>query len=334
MIKRYKKILLVLLLASTFIVTIVLLTRKTQPVPVTPTVIPKIELPDLIKDTPKIETQIEEVTLNLPQTAALLGISTPPLITKDEAVKITSTFDLETNLLEVSDTRVGQTFFGSTEKHFLTIYAQENHIRYSLQSDVYRINKQLSNNALIETGKQFLLNHSLLDSGKIEFSSFVYWKKEDPQGEHMAQTEKAEAELIQVNYTYKIGGFDILTYNPLSSIVNVVILPDGEVFRVDIYRLGGTSKSDTRYKIKKYDEIISSLNEAKVVSIDNGNQGLVEIKLGDLKNVKISNVKLAYLIDNVKSKYLYPILLLNGEVSLYGKTTNISFYLPAISSQP
>jgi len=322
MIKRYKKILLVLLLASTFIVTIVLLTRKTQPVPVTPTVIPKIELPDLIKDTPKIETQIEEVTLNLPQTAALLGISTPPLITKDEAVKIASTFDLETNLLEVSDTRVGQTFFGSTD------------IRYSLQSDVYRINKQLSNNALIETGKQFLLNHSLLDSGKIEFSSFVYWKKEDPQGEHMAQTEKAEAELIQVNYTYKIGGFDILTYNPLSSIVNVVILPDGEVFRVDIYRLGGTSKSDTRYKIKKYDEIISSLNEAKVVSIDNGNQGLVEIKLGDLKNVKISNVKLAYLIDNVKSKYLYPILLLNGEVSLYGKTTNISFYLPAISSQP
>ena len=85
------------------------------------------------------------------------------------------------------------------------------------------------------------------------------------------------------------------------------------------------------YKLKNYQEVVSSSSNAVLVSLDDGNINIADLPKGAVREILISEIELAYLLESGSTKVIQPVYLLKGKANM-GSAGGINavMYLPAI----
>lgn len=335
MTKKSKKILAVLVAAVLFFVFLLWIflyqKPKSQKV-ISPPPSPKI--PSLLKSNPAVEVNFgKEVFATVPKEVFPIDAS-PLALTADYGQKIAKNLGIDTSPIVANDVFDGKVYIYNSPSSSLTIYVDIGKVSYSLSSLPQTINKQLTDDALVKIAKEFLIKNGFVNPDEIEFSSFLFIKEKD--GEEVFSTTKASASFYQVNFRSKASDIPIISLNPQKPFVFVQILPDGSVFRASVQKLALIKKGQGVLKIKTYQEVLDSVKNAKIVSLDNGNIHLPDLPKNSVKTIYLKNIKLAYIFDSPETKSLSPVFLFEGEavVEGYDKPISAVLYLPAVSNQP
>lgn len=295
---------------------------------------PQVRIPTLFEGKPKIELTMTKEDFNFPESTPFLNVSQTSTLTKDEVAEIAKNLDFESEPIIAEDVYEGTTYIYSEKRANLTAWSKSRKIQYMLNQDPKSINKKLSNEIMISLAKDFLDRSGFISSDNLEFSGFSYLTGSKGGQEGIFSTTKEKATFYQLSFYPKVSDKVILTLNPQNSIVNVWILPDGTVFRVEMIKVGEISKSSREYRVKSYEEVVSSLDSAIIISLDDGNINIPDLSREAISSIRVNEVDIAYLMDSFASTTFQPVFLLKGTASLVKPSDEVNalLYLPALSS--
>ena len=106
-------------------------------------------------------------------------------------------------------------------------------------------------------------------------------------------------------------------------------MKDGEILNSEIIFPPTYNITKTKHQIKNYNQFISSINKASLVSLNDSNVNLPDLDENEVEEITITEVRLAYLLDDINSQILQPIFVLEGTTA---SGLNAILYLPALSS--
>src|SRR3989344_4389990 len=295
--------------------------------------LPEPSIPNFISGKLPVSMSIKKEDFNFPAELGLLGVSSETIKDSD-AKQIATNLQFPEEPLIVNDVREGTKFIWSTSKKFLFITPSTGTIKYGLNTPEPPevTNKKLSLESLIETVKSILSQNKIVQQEEIKISSIDYLKV-NPISEGFQKTTQTEAEVYQLNFTYKNSDYEILTLLPSKPLIFVQLLPDGSVFNLEVIHLKGVVNTNEKYAIKNYEDVLNDLENAKIVNLFNDRINLSEIKVGKIRSIEIDQIKLSYLLDSPSSKNLQPVFLLEGSINILDSSANrVQLYLPAIKN--
>lgn len=304
---------------------------KTKPLPKPPGFIQEPSIPKQLQGDINLTPKFTEKDFNFPKVAALLTIEKATPFTESEANSFGSEFGFSSQPDKVEDIVDGATYIWNNIDSSLIVYSKSRKIEYSLNEIPSAANKQLSDDLIKNTAFEFLQEKDLAEN--LDFSFFTFLEK--PIGdEGISITTKASAVIYQVNFSPKVAQAKLLTLDPKTSPVYVWILPDGNIARASITKLGNVSKTTNTYPLKNYSQVISSIKSATIVSLDDGNIHIPNLSVQDIKNIDITEIELAYLLESPNTTTLQPIYTLKGTAEFVGLSQKVSayLYLPAIQN--
>ena len=328
--KRRKIFIAIILVILGVLIVVSFILKKeeaTKPSPSLP--LPKI--PSLLEGDYPIEVVFEKRDFDFPSSMYVLQLE-KQLLLENGINNIASNLGYTDEPLVMDDVFDGKIYIYRNEESALTASIKNQEFDYTLNQIPSYVNKQPSDEALIGTARDFLIENGFVSSEDIQFVSFVYLKETPGQGLYL--TSKENAALYQVNFSSEIDDATILTLNPLNTPVYVRILPDGSVFQAHASRLGTVTESVNQYKLKTYEEVINGINDSILMSLDDGNIHLPDISNTSISKITITSIQIAHLLSNSTTTTLQPVYLLKGTASIVGFPTEISasMYLPAILS--
>ena len=328
--KKKKKILLVLgILAIAFLFVAYFFLKQKEEQPVLPP--PKPQIPSYFKGILPIQLTITEKEFEFPSESPVLSF-TVDSISKNEASEIAKKLGFEKEPGEFEDINEGIKYFWSDDKSSLVATPKTGKIKFNLSSPKVPVvaNKQLTDSSITQIATDFLVNSAIVEREKIKLTSIIPQKENFPSG-GLETTTREKAKVFQVSFTYTITDYEILTIDPSAPLIFVQILPDGSVYSMEAVRLKNISKSQTLYELKSYEDLKSSLNEARLISLLNDYINISDLAPEDIKSINIDKIELVYLLDSYSSKELQPVFLLEGPAEVVGSTANKALlYLPAI----
>ncbi|EKD57610.1 MAG: hypothetical protein ACD_57C00212G0002 [uncultured bacterium] len=335
--KKLKFIALTLAILILFIFIGLQFTNKPkQEIPTKPSLAPQANIPKYINQPIEIQNETKAEDIKIPTEAALLKFNNydKPL-TEQEIESISTTFGVTKQVRIYDDAYGGKTHIWLEDDFSLFIYTKSRTVGYNKNEKPPRIiNKQLSNDVLANTALQFTTSHfPQTISNSLKVGNINYWKSEGL--EHREKVENlADADLIQVNLSPSVSSFKVVSLDPQSSPSSVWVLPNGEVFSLSMVLMGEVKEGLEKYKLKTYEEVVNNIGSASLISVDNGNLSVTELKPTQIEMLKVINIELAYLFNPENLEYLQPIFILEAQGSILNQETNAFLYLPAISSQP
>lgn len=299
---------------------------------------PKIYYPtDSIKTKAKIELKIPKKDFNFPEKLPYLS-KVQINMTKEEAQKIASNLGFIKSPIEFNDITEGEMLIWNGENYDLTVTLRSSKIKYSLNHNpIEKIetaqNKQLKNEDLILIAKKFLEEKIGITEDKIYFTNITFLKPEKNK-EVFVETSQENSKVFQINFSQKINNTIILNTAPTQFLYYVQILKDGSILNSEI-NLINSIKTDnlSLVKIKNYEEVLNTLNQSVLISLDGGNINIPDIKPEDIESSIIDKIELAYLLDSSKNNTLPPVFILSGTTKIKdGKEVKSIFYLDASSN--
>lgn len=328
--KKKRAILLILgVLVIVFLSIIYVFVKQKEEQPVLP--LPKPQIPNYLKGILPIQLTITEKEFEFPSESPILPF-TLDSVSKNEASGIAKKLGFEEDPSEFEDVNEGVKYFWSDDKSSLVATPKTGKIKFNLSSPGVPVvaNKQLTDGSIMQIATDFLVNSAIVEKEKIKTISIVPQKENFLSG-GLETTTREKAKVFQVNFTYTITDYEILTIDPSAPLIFVQILPDGSVYSMEAVRLKNISKSQTLYELKSYEDLKSSLNEARLISLLNDYINISDLAPEDIKSINIDKIELVYLLDSYSSKKLQPVFLLEGSAEVVGSTANKALlYLPAI----
>jgi len=310
--------------------------KPKQELPTKPSLVPQANIPKYINQPLEIQNETKTENIKIPTEAVLLKFKNydKPL-TEQEIESISTTFGVTKQVRIYDDAYGGKTHIWLEDDFSLFIYTKSRRVSYNKNEKPPRIiNKQLSNDVFANTALQFITSHfhqTISDSLKL--GNINYWKSEGL--EHREKVDNlADADLIQVNLSPSVSSFKVVSLDPQSSPSSVWILPDGEVFSLSMVLMGEVEEGLEKYKLKTYEEVVNNIDSASLISADNGNLTVTELKPTQIETLKVINIELAYLFNPENLEHLQPVFILEAQGKILNQETNAFLYLPAISSQP
>ncbi len=333
---RNKKILIAITLIFLVFIGIILLTRtqrvqKEVPSALKPQEVPELSIPGSLKGGLTINFEVTSRDFNFPRSLPLLQIQRH-IVTKNEAKEIAQRLGFTGEPLEARDVTEGTKYFWTDQEKSLVITSNSGTVKHVLnRAEPPRVaNKQLSQEELVRIAKNEVEKLGL-EKERIEPFAIVPLKKNPTTGGFSPAPEK-EAQLFQVNLRYSISDYQILTIIPDFPLVFVQILPDGTVYNSQITKFESITKSQKEYDLKNFDEIKNSINEAILVNILNGYINIPDLNKNDIKKISIDKISLYYLLDNISSKMIQPVYLLEGPTEIPGYSgLRAQLYFSALS---
>lgn len=328
----------VLVLLTTISVAYLLVSTKKGTTPTSITVLPSPNVPNYFSGgiTPSID--IKESDFNFPTKLPLLEKQSSVSLDVAQAKAIALHLGFTTEPIEGQDAVNGNVLIWNNKDNFLTIYLKLNKIKFGPQVNPVNlipnvINKQLSDLALQNIASDFLNNKIQVASNSLRFSNFIYLVPKSGQ-ELFQITTKASAKIIQLNYSLNNAAYPIITQDPNASIAYVQILLDGTIINSEVYLNVNYGPGLTEYSLLNFKQFSQSINNAILVSINDGSVNLPDVSKSELSDIVISKVELGYLLDSPNSNFLSPVFVLRGTVSLTGYANPLPavLYLPAVVS--
>lgn len=335
---KRKTIIIVIIIGTVFLFVFYLLSlRKQKQNPALPIASPKIT--NYIQEKFEITTTITKDTYKLPETLSFLKINSTQLLNGIEIRKIGQNLGFPYEPNTADDITDGKVYFFNNNLYSLTITPKNLKLTYNLNSSFIEAannatNKQLSEKDYIQIGQDFLTKLSL-NKEEFVFSSISYFKF-DKGLENPISTSKEQTVVFQVNFSPKSSQYELLTVSPEKALYFVQILKDGSVVSAEATLINSFIIGETKYKLKSFAEFLNSLNAAILVSLNDNNTNLPDISTGVIESAIIKEIKIVYLLDQIKNKEIQPVFLLSGSAKLKDtpSDTKALFYLPAFSNNP
>lgn len=301
--------------------------KSTTGIPVLPTITSQYKGP--------LGTPIfpEKDTFSLPKEMPLYKISTQPL--NDQFIYETaSRLGFGGDPKTTKDITLGTATYWQTEKASIFFYPSARRIEYSSYASYESAtNKQLTDEATIEIAKKFLLDNKIMNSEEIGQASIIYLKK-SKQHEGFDEGTKNEALLYKIIFNTKTLGYEIVTKNPDNQTIIVNVLKDGTIWSAQVMKFNFSSVPLESYKIKNFINIKNNiLKEGVLISLTGAQISSYDLPSNSIKNITISDIKPAYLLESYKTEVLYPIFLIKGlaEVTGFSNKLTATLYMYAIS---
>lgn len=331
--KKSTKIVLIILSVLSFISVVFIISgikksKKEGAPALTP---PRPQIPTYIQGALPIEVKVKKEEFNFPEKLPFLSAS-PETVSKDTAQMIASVLGFQKPPDEFEDINEGFKYYWTNESSFLMVTPKTATIKYGLSSPTVPVvtDKHLSNEELIKLATTFLTDKKIIEKEKIKSSSITPYK-ENPLSEGLEKTDRESARVFQINFTYSLADYEILTIDPSIPLVFVQILPDGSVYNLEVILFKNAVAGPTEYSLRSYDEILANLSEAKLMSLQNDYINLSDLIASDIKNITVDKISLVYLLDSAKSQNLQPVYLLEGATEIINSTADRALlYLPAI----
>ena len=113
----------------------------------------------------------------------------------------------------------------------------------------------------------------------------------------MIETTKNDAQLYQVNLIPQLSSFEFSTFVPEVSPFHISVLPNGEIYQIQLTKVQNIEESTREHNLLSYEEIQELSNQIRLVSIT-GEQATYVSNLApaSIKSIEISEIKLVYLI--------------------------------------
>lgn len=295
--------------------------------------VPKTEIEKKYKDKITITLSLEEKDFNFPEKLPLLEIKNQTELDENFAKKIANNLGFPDNFSKINDPIDGKTYFWNNDKATLFVYTKTRKIKYDSKDKILSVNKQIQKEEIPILAKNFLIEKEILNEDSFKIGE-VKFLKESNKIEGYEETNKESATLYQVNILPKESNYEIITTDYTTNSSYIQIRTDGTIYALQITFLPLLSKTTSEYKIKNYNEVKESLDEAVLIEMKNNSYHILsDLPANFFKNTEINKIELAYLMEPNKSTYLTPVFKLLGKTSTNDleKENEVVFYLPAIS---
>lgn len=284
-----------------------------------------------------LKLNITKGDFDFPDKLPYLTQDTKTPFTQDEINKISSSLGFNFDPLRVTDIKDGNILIWNSDNQSLLVAPKIRKVkivpptspRILIQN---AIDKKLTEDQYKALGDEFLSQRMPLTPENLKFMDFVYLKIENGL-ELFRKTLKENSEFVQLNYYQNPLEYPLLSLNPQDSQVIIQFLKDGSILNFEATLPTGIVESPNEYPIKSFEEFTSSINKGILVSLNDGNINLPDIKKSEITNININKISLAYLIDEDKGEIIQPVFLLEGNANVSGYAADVSaqFYLPAFS---
>ncbi len=305
-------------------------TLKTTQVVQRPLPVPSI--PNLVPVNFPITLNVNEQGLKLPTLMPVLEVSNTLPMTQGETTKIANILGFTENPIISNDISEGTTYLWNGSNSNLTIYSESRRIDYVSTNPVLS-SLRLDQQGIISTAKKFLIDSKLFSDNEISFSFLTYMHLTPGQREdYEITTDPSKASLYQVNFNPVVAKAKIFTLKPEDSPIYVWITPDGSIKKVTVIK--ADIKEGAIYPLKSFTDISKGINEAKIVSLGNGNITLTDVDPQTIQDITINKIETGYVSDTFTTKTYQPIFLLKGQANIKGSSSkeNVVLYLPAVKS--
>ena len=316
----------VLALASGFFIFI-----KIRQAGQSPTVTPRRpDIPDYVTGKLPIEILVKKEDFNFPSQLPTLSVSKRG-ISKENALAFSGKLGFTENVEEFEDVNEGVKYYTSNDKYFFIATPKTSVVKYGLSTSEFpqTANKRLTDEELTNISLKFLTENNFYSESQIKALSVSYYKK-SAASEGLEKTDRGSAELFQVDFILGLSDYEILTSRSTNPLVFVQILPDGEIYNSEILLAGGLQKGITEYPLKTYEDLTSSLDEAKLITLSGDYISLSDLTTKEIENLEVEKIRLVYLLEEGKENILQPIYVLEGPAKILSSTANYaSIYIPA-----
>lgn len=292
--------------------------------------LPRPDLPVQIEGSLPLSLEITSKDFNFPSKLPALTV-TPEEISLDKIKEMASKLDFTTEPDVFKDTKEGNKYYWTDGDVFFLVTPKTNTIKHGKSNLPRNVqNKQLNNDDYIKLATSFLTDKILIPEDKIKFSSIVYLD-EDPRSDGYREVDESIALLTQVNLTYEVSNYEILTLDPSKPLIFIQFLKDGSIYNSEIISLGQVNQSEDTYKIKSFEEFENSIDKAILIHLKNDYVNISDLSLDLIQKIQIEKVSLVYLLDKPYSRTMQPVFLVEGPASVLKTTVNwAQLYLPAI----
>ncbi len=293
--------------------------KQTEPI-----ALPKPNISNYLEEIP-ITSNIEQGSFDVPTSAPLMSVQRGSL-SESKILEIAQKLGFGQNYKTGNDTRKGRVYVFTTETDSLVAFLSSGEITYTTRKDFPAQNKQLSDTALTSTAKDFIENY-FSPANSLSFSFVTYLDSAD---EHSQIVERDLANIYKVNFSPVRSEYRLVQENPTSSGITAWLANDGEIFKVEYKHFETATLSSEKHPLKNYGEFLTTLNEASLVSLDDGNIFPNDLPKDTIQSITVNRVELAYLQESGKVVY-QPIFLLSGVAETTdGDSLSATLYLPAL----
>lgn len=336
---KSKIIMLLVVISIASIFYIILSSKKSVEIPkqqfISP---PKIE--NYFGNSLKITQSLNKEDFNnFPKTLPYLKQTPLSSFTQVEMDKISNNFGFTISPLEFNDIKNGKIYIWNSDKYSLIIYSKIRKIEVTPAFNPRSLittapNKQLSDNDYKNLAINLLSEKLNISKDSLKFSNFVYLKIEEGL-ERFRETTKEDSEITQINLYSSKGTLPIFTTNPQDSQIYIQFTRGGEILNLEASFYSEYKPGEIEYKIKDFKETLETINDSILVSLNDSNVNLPDLKPEDIKSINIDKISLVYLQESLTSEILQPVFLLKGTafIKRFDKEITASLYLPAYSKK-
>lgn len=280
-----------------------------------------------------ISLSIDENQTNLPKELPILEANyTGSILTQEQATKIASNLGFLGDPTTIDDAIDGTTYFWKKDSLILFAYAKSGKMRYETGEFTPGVNKQLSDAEILDYAQQFITKTAIFTGSDFQLGKIKYLKM-IPNGEGFQETDKQNAVLFQIGILPKTTSYEFISTVSVDPTSFIQLKQDGSVYMLQVTPFPGVKEGTVKYKLKTYKEVSGLLNEAVLIELRGNAQLLSDMPSNLIENIKITDIKVAYLVESPNSTYYQPVYKLTGEATLSNSPDKYiaTLYLPAIS---
>lgn len=285
---------------------------------------------NLVEKSFVFESRLSKDRFLIPKTLPIYEINTTPLSLEESRVIAKNLGFLE-EPTKLADVNMGVVYYWFGDKG-LRIIPSLRVIDYGNSAPSGDKTTPFQDDEKLKTiAQSFISDKSLLELSSINFIEIRFLKE---IVDELVITTKDAANLADVIFSEKIGGYPVVNNIGQGSTISVKITRNQEIYSVYFDKFSAKS-TKPEYPLKNFEELESSLNKAKILSLNEGNIEVDLLSSKDIKMVLFEKVSLAYLQEYSPAQILLqPIFVLGAVAELTdGRNVSARLYLPAISEQ-
>lgn len=285
----------------------------------------------------KVANNIKGSAFKFPQKLPYLQQAGVPPMSMEEAKKIASNLGLSGDPLIVSGVEKVSSLIWNGDKVSLIITQSTNNIQVvssvSVRSLVANgLGSGLAGEKYLSLAQDFMANRMDMDPPSLHFSGYSYFKVQDGV-ETFVKGTKNDYDVVQLNYYSGSASLPIVTTNPDEPQIYIQFLKDGTLVSFTANLGSSLQSSPNEYPLKNYDQFSQELDNGIIVSLNDNNINLPDLKSSSISNVKVDNVSLVYLLTSPTDTVIQPVFLIQGTADVLGSgNVALSMYLPAFES--
>lgn len=291
----------------------------------------KISLPEPdikkgMEEQPKVVFKIKKEDFPIPTSVPLLKAKKLNSFTKDQAISISSKFGFGLDYVEANDVVDGTVLIWNDTQKSLVTYLKDRHVVFTQKTSLSPINKQITENSLINIAKKYIEDKNLVDSSRLANPYIEYLSNKNGEMEYV---QPSEANVYKITFNNATNNFKIFKESPGIKPISAWINTEGDISKIEIYDTYEFTETTESYEILTYDELKNNIDKAIVVEIDNGYIIPQDSSNFNLGNISINNVELGYYEEKGEDLF-QPIFVLYGTLPVENQSTDVTLYLPAL----